>query len=211
MPHEAAMIVGYADEPRTLMVVDDIAEHTRLLAMLLQQVGFTTLEADGCDSALNTMNATVDLVITDQFMTDGTGWEVLARIKAGYPNVPVMLLSAALPQRPAGYPATLDFDACLTKPALAEDLFACIGKQLNLSWYYASVPETTPLTSPGIILPQLLTQTLIEMIDTGAITDILIWCDTTAASHPELQDSLNTVKTLALQLDFDTLRKRLGG
>ena len=204
---DSGRVIGYLGQRRTLMVVDDNPEHAALLAGLLGDAGFNVMTARGCNPALQAMHDDVDLVITDQFMPEASGWILLARLKAGYPSLPVVLLSAALPQPPASFTVDCFFDDCLIKPVLMDDLCKCLGTILNLTWQYAPVSGTD--ADSRIDLPLPLIQPLIEMIDAGSISDILAWCDARMIELPELQQSLATVKHLALALDFAGLRQRL--
>ncbi|MGI9213168.1 MAG: hybrid sensor histidine kinase/response regulator [Methylococcaceae bacterium] len=207
-PVKSRPIIGYEGTRRTLMIVDDAPEHLRLLGLLLSDVGFQVIEADSYSAAQQQCTAAVDLVITDQFMADGMGWNLLTHLKTQRPDLPVILLSATLPQRPAGIPLSLDFNAHLIKPALTDTLFESIGILLGLIWHHQVSPDTDEASTP-LDLPPEWTQTLLEMIDAGAITDILAWCDLMEARHPAFQNALNRVKSLALQLDFVALRQLL--
>lgn len=111
-----------ASSPRVLLVEDD-PEHLALLRDQLGEAGFDTGVARNALAALEQVeNSRWDAIITDQMMAEGDGWYLLCQIREFGLSMPVILLSAALPQRPPGFPAGVEFDAILRKPALSEDL-----------------------------------------------------------------------------------------
>lgn len=112
--------------PRILLVDDD-PQQLQLLGDLLDDAGFVTQEAGSGRAALATLaQQRWDAVVTDQMMADGDGWFVLQQARAQAPSMPVILLSAAEPQRPVDFPAELDFAATLRKPALSAELLATL-------------------------------------------------------------------------------------
>lgn len=119
--------------PRVLLV-DDYPLQLEFLSDLLEEAGFVTQTA-ACGEVAADLFRTQhwDAVITDQMMAHGDGWYLLRQVRShaagGHPvpaHIPVLLLSAALPQRPDDFPDDIDFDAFLRKPALSEDLLATL-------------------------------------------------------------------------------------
>jgi DNA-binding response OmpR family regulator len=122
----AAELYPPAPAPRVLLVDDD-PQQLQLLGDLLDNAGFISQQANSGRAAVEQLgNGHWDAIVTDQMMADGDGWFVLRQVRAAGQAVPVVLLSAALPQRPDGLPADLEFDATLRKPALSEDLLATL-------------------------------------------------------------------------------------
>lgn len=115
-----------SSSPMVLLVEDD-PEHLAFLRDQLGQAGFVTGTARSGSAALEqATNARWDAIITDQMMTEGDGWYLLSQIRDSGQFMPVILLSAALPQRPPGFSAGVEFDAILRKPALSEDLLTTL-------------------------------------------------------------------------------------
>jgi hypothetical protein len=102
----------------------------------------------------------------------------------------VILLSAALPQRPADFPADLDFNAVLRKPAMSEDLLATLwGVILKVG------PGGTALTAEQW-------QALATLASDGDVSGIEDWI----AALPE--SAVSTWARSALhRLDFDLLQR----
>ncbi len=80
--------------PRVL-IVDDERKMRRVLQILLEQMGLESVPAANGDEALERFGAEkVDLVLTDLKMPGMSGVEVLAKIHAVDPDVPVIVLTA---------------------------------------------------------------------------------------------------------------------
>lgn len=84
---------------RRVLIVDDDGAVQVSLALLLKQSGFDAVCADGPRQALEQLSsASVDLVLQDMnfsLQTSGEeGLELLARIKAAHPALPVLLMTA---------------------------------------------------------------------------------------------------------------------
>jgi CheY-like chemotaxis protein len=111
-----------------VLIVDDDPQQLQVLGDLLDQSGFVVTEcASGAAAAgVLTQGDHWDAIITDQMMTDGDGWHLLQVVRAHEQPIPVMLLSAAKPLRPATLPNGVEFDAVLQKPSLSGELLATL-------------------------------------------------------------------------------------
>ena len=81
----------------TILIVDDEKNYPLILSAVLQDVGYETLTANSGTEALeilNHANADVDLVLTDMKMPVMDGIELLEKIKAINPHLPVMMMTA---------------------------------------------------------------------------------------------------------------------
>jgi two-component system response regulator AtoC len=80
---------------RHILVVDDEPNVRKVLGALLEQAGYLTTRAAAASEALDLVRAQdPDLVITDLKMPGMDGLELLRRLKEGFPEIPVVLLSA---------------------------------------------------------------------------------------------------------------------
>jgi class 3 adenylate cyclase len=79
----------------TILLVDDEASARVTLGLLLKRRGHTVQEADGVVAATQALAGnTFDVVITDLWMPDGQGLDVLQTARARNPNANVILLTA---------------------------------------------------------------------------------------------------------------------
>lgn len=80
--------------PTTVLVIDDEPAIIRLLSMWIRKWGYRVLSAGGGDQGLAIFDTEpVDLVITDLFMPQTNGFEVLKKIQRNAPDTPVIVLS----------------------------------------------------------------------------------------------------------------------
>jgi two-component system, OmpR family, response regulator CpxR len=80
----------------TILSVDDETNGLLIRKAILKLNGYRVLTARNCPEALYVFNSTsVDLVISDHFLSGETGCELARRLKEINPDIPVMLLSGA--------------------------------------------------------------------------------------------------------------------
>jgi two-component system cell cycle sensor histidine kinase/response regulator CckA len=119
----------------TVLVVDDDRPVRELAARMLQEAGYDTIQAiDGQDAWRQLRRATgkVEAVVSDVVMPNMTGTELLARVQADFPRLPVVLMSgySADDLRARGleqYPVPL-----LTKPFQQDELVAAVNRILRV-------------------------------------------------------------------------------
>ncbi|GAA4328373.1 hypothetical protein GCM10023144_14110 [Pigmentiphaga soli] len=111
---------------RRILLVDDDSADLAWLGELLAGYGFEVMSVPGGREALQALRTgRFDLLLCDQAMPGMDGWKLLRQARAGWPDLPVVLYSAAPLRRPPGAEG-LDFDAALLRPAAGDDLLACI-------------------------------------------------------------------------------------
>lgn len=187
-----------------IMVVEDDESSRNLLAILLADYGFSVVTAKcGNDARQFIGGHAIDLVITDQFMPDGDGWSVLKDWSAQ--KIPVILLSAAPPDRPENLPETLHFASVQLKPFDANTLLNVLGEILAVEWAATEIHgKTEEIIQPP---PMELLVPLKAMIEQGAVTDITEWLEIFSAQHSEYAAYAAIIATANLTLNFKELRK----
>lgn len=79
---------------KSILIVDDNLEILQLLSSILKQ-HFQTYEATGVGEAAKLLeNTTVDAICCDYNMRDGTGLELLKKLRQQNIKIPFMLMSA---------------------------------------------------------------------------------------------------------------------
>lgn len=82
--------------PALVLVCDDQFAIRRLVQEVLRQAGFrVALAATGGEALAVAAEQAPDLVILDLLLPDLEGPEVLARLRAGRPGLPVVVITAA--------------------------------------------------------------------------------------------------------------------
>ena len=110
--------------PSVILCVDD--DHTALTVrrLLLSTRAYAVLTAESAKAAFDLFDANhVDLVITDHLLPDGTGAELMYRMKQIKPDVPVVLLTGWA-EMPPGYDRA---DRLLSKCITPEDFLTEIA------------------------------------------------------------------------------------
>ncbi len=123
-----------ANPEARLLVVDDEQTILELLAGTLRFAGFDVLTAVSGAEALRIAAAgRPDLILLDVMMPACDGFEVVRRIRAGGPRIPVIFLTArdAVHERVTGL--TLGGDDYVTKPFSLDEVLARIRAVLRRS------------------------------------------------------------------------------
>jgi two-component system, OmpR family, response regulator len=115
-----------------VLVVDDEANITELVAMALRYVGFDVATAGSGREALSAVNEfRPDLVVLDVMMPDLDGFEVCRRLRADGIRVPVVYLTARDATEDKVRGLTIGGDDYVTKPFSLEEVVARIRAVLR--------------------------------------------------------------------------------
>ena len=121
-------------EPKTILVVDDDESLRRVVEYNLGEEGYRVVTAaDGAAGLRAFQEASVDLVVTDVRMPDMDGLELLTRIKAMQPDMPVVVLTAHGTIDSAVEAMRLGAFDYLTKPFNRDQLKAAVRKALEVA------------------------------------------------------------------------------
>ena len=129
--------------PRRVLLVDDSDDSRRLLAAMLEPLGFIVDEAADLAAARAALAARpADVVILDWYLPDGEGLGLLREIKAAGGPAVIMLTAHALAEtRNAALAAGAD--GFLSKPLADGELYALLARRLDLA--LAEAPRRTPV------------------------------------------------------------------
>ncbi|MGH3514623.1 MAG: response regulator transcription factor [Pseudonocardiaceae bacterium] len=120
--------------PVRVLVVEDEVSLAELLTMALRYEGWDVRSAgDGLSAVRTAREFGPDLVVLDIMLPDIDGLEVLRRLRAGTPTLPVLFLTAkdAVEDRIAGL--TVGGDDYVTKPFSLEEVMARLRALLRRS------------------------------------------------------------------------------
>lgn len=114
------------------LVVDDDEAVRALVRSVLAGGGFEVAEAvDGAEGLRLAEHEVPDLVVLDWQMPGLTGVEVLTELGRHYPEVPVILLTAALDPRYGGFAGILGAAEFIQKPFRPDVLLATARRLLR--------------------------------------------------------------------------------
>ena len=124
----------HASQPKAVLLIDDDESLRRVVEYNLHEEGYRVLTAaDGAAGWRMFQAETVDLVLTDVRMPEMDGVEVLTRIKAMQPDVPVIMLTAHGTIDSAVEAMKLGAFDYLTKPFNREQLKAAVRKAFEVA------------------------------------------------------------------------------
>lgn len=124
-PHRRTELLRPDGSPVRVLVVDDEAALSELLAMALRYEGWEVRSAgDGAGAVRSAREFRPDTVVLDVMLPDMDGLAVLGRLRRELPGVPVLFLTArdAVEDRIAGL--TAGGDDYVTKPFSLEEVVA---------------------------------------------------------------------------------------
>jgi two-component system NtrC family response regulator len=120
--------------PQTILLIDDDESLRRVMEFHLQEDGYRVLtETDGRSGLQRFQAEAVDLVVTDIRMPEMDGMELLTRLKAMQPDLPVIVLTAHGTIDSAVEAMKLGASDYLTKPFSREQLKTAASKALEVA------------------------------------------------------------------------------
>jgi two-component system response regulator GlrR len=155
-------------EHKKILLVDDDAKLSRVLALRLESEGYDVVAAASGEEALVRLGeARPRFVLADLRMPGMDGIELLARIQQRYPGLPVALISAQgdIPDAVrATHAGAVDF---LTKPVDRERLLDCVRRHVG----NGDAPEPDDAWTRGLVTRSPLMQAVVEDARRVAKTD----------------------------------------
>jgi CheY-like chemotaxis protein len=118
----------------TILIIDDAVHIRRLVARMLEQAGFATLEAaDGLEGLLLLREKMPDVVTCDISMPLMDGYEFLVAAKKSpeTQHIPVIVVTAIGQEEEVSKATAMGADAYLTKPFSSSNLIETIQNQLE--------------------------------------------------------------------------------
>ena len=112
-----------------VLVVDDEKNMRLSLQTMLRDEGYTTRLAESAESALELLaNEEFFMVITDARLGGMSGYELLARIRARWPDLPTLMLTAYATPKLAVEAIKAGAMDYLAKPFAPEELFHAVAR-----------------------------------------------------------------------------------
>lgn len=142
MPHDSDQLARPDGSPLRVLAVDDEPSLTELLSIALRYEGWQVhTAATGSRAVKVAREVKPDAIVLDMMLPDFDGLEVMRRIRADQPEIPVIFLTAkdAVADRIAGL--TAGGDDYVTKPFSLEELIARLRAVLRRSGATLLRPE----------------------------------------------------------------------
>lgn len=121
---------------KRILVIDDDIDIRACIRVILEEAGFSVLEADNGKTGIATFRCNpVDLVIVDLFMPEKEGIETIIELRTGAPDLKLLAISGGIPGAdPRDFlkiAQKLGADSALDKPFTAQKLAAVVGQLLE--------------------------------------------------------------------------------
>ena len=120
------------DERKRILLVDDDADFRSMLTAALELAGYPVDTARNGKEAQSTQRgAPADILITDIFMPESDGFEVIAAFRKEFPQTKIIAISGGTRVMKTDYLATaglIGVDAALQKPFEVEALLDLLRK-----------------------------------------------------------------------------------
>ena len=107
-----------------ILIVDDEKNMRELLKDFFEEEGYSIVLAEDGQQALEVIDETIDMVISDNRMPQMQGMELMVQIKKSYPDTPVIIITAFTTPKLAVEAYKMGASSYLTKPFNPEELLA---------------------------------------------------------------------------------------
>ncbi len=147
-------IIGYQGPRRLILVVDDHIEHRRVLAGMLEPLGFGIAQAASGQEAIRQVALlSPDLILMDLSMPQMDGWETSRLIRRNAQSqAPIIVISANAFADDRERSVSADCSDYLAKPVHTPELLERIHKHLDLQWLRRTA-HSPPATSDPAVRP----------------------------------------------------------
>ena len=209
--------IGYLGERRRVLAVDNEEADRRLLADLLQPLGFEIETAASGEEALERLRRAppFDAVFMDLAMPGIDGWETIRRLRAAGHTMPLAVVSANAFDKKLENAVGLPADDFLVKPVRLDELLDWLGRQLQIGWIEAeraAAPAPLPAADAPLPPPALL-RALQEAVSLGHVRGIGRQLDAIEAADAAYAAFAGRLRLLARRFQYgamnDLLRKAL--
>lgn len=122
---------------KRVLVVDDLALIHRVAARTLEAVGFAVEGVESSDEAIKLLHRqSFDVLVTDVYMPDGDGFELLSHVREHFPELKIVVMSGRFSIDSYGTAlmhslTDLGAHAVLMKPFRPSDLLDAIEQAIS--------------------------------------------------------------------------------
>jgi len=213
-PQLPAFPVGYDGPLRTVLVVDDNAEHRLIMREILERCGFVFEGAESGTECLDRLPfVRPDLLLLDLSMPGMDGRDLALRIRQSpFAAVPIMFLTGNLVESANRHVPSLDDCPVLGKPVNLSVLVTEIGRMLDLSWNFPTVDTAETAdgpTIPATALPEAEREALLALLNGGNMRRVRERLLTLQTENPALREAIAPLCELAAAYQLEALRHHL--
>ncbi len=134
-----AVIIGFNEAPKKLLIIDDKWENRSVIVNLLEPLGFKLIEAENGQEGLDKAIANQpDLIMTDLVMPIMDGFEVVRHLRKlpEFEHKPIIAVTGSVFDYDQEQSYAIGCDAFVPKPFRAAVLLDYLQRFLSLTWIY---------------------------------------------------------------------------
>lgn len=209
----APKIIGYQGEHRIVLVIDDSWVNRAILVKMLTNLGFTVLEAENAQEALNKIEAGLcfDLILIDIVMPGLDGSALIEKLKIlpQCQNAVLIAVSASAFDTDTQRSIEAGCRAFIAKPIKFDSFLDCLRIHLHLTWIYeqTAAEEATAPELADVQLTPAQARELLELTRHGDVMGIRHFADELGATDAALAPTSRYIDLLASQLKVREVRK----
>ena len=132
---EQRRISAYKDDKKTALIVDDYPENRLILRQMLENIGFTVIEANDGKQGVELADK-ANVIFMDLVMPVMNGFEAVEIIREKFNKLPIIAISANVFEADKQKSLQAGCNAFLPKPIEEQQLFNVLVEHLNLDWVY---------------------------------------------------------------------------
>ena len=132
---EQRRISAYKDDKKTALIVDDYPENRLILRQMLENIGFTVIEANDGKQGVELADK-ANIIFMDLMMPVMNGFEAVEIIRKDFKEVPIIAISASVFEADKQKSLQAGCNAFLPKPIEEQQLFNALVEHMNLDWIY---------------------------------------------------------------------------
>ncbi|OQW93851.1 MAG: hypothetical protein BWK79_08975 [Beggiatoa sp. IS2] len=191
-------ILGYKGPSRKILVVDDVFENRMLLSVLLEDLGFTLLQAENGAEALEmALEHSPEVIITDLLMPVMDGIELTKQVRQSViKDVIIIMNSASVFEQDQRGSLAAGCNAFVAKPINTKFLLSILQRYLKLEWIYEAHEEKTESLDWVLPSPEQ-AETLLRLVVMGDVVRITENVTQLEQQNPALSCFAKKVKQLA--------------
>ena len=204
-------IIGYQGPRRLILVVDDHIEHRRVLAGMLEPLGFNIAQAASGQEAIRQVALlNPDLIFMDLSMPQMDGWETSRLIRRNaLSQAPIIVLSANAFADDRERSVTAAFNDYLAKPVYTPALLDRIQKQLDLQWLRRTHSEPAAPEAARVLPSEADLDALRELAALGYVRGIQEKLDAIDRQTPDCASFTAALRALVKGFRLDEFTRQL--
>ena len=210
-------IVGFKEEIKHLLIVDDRWENRAVLKSFLHPLGFDVIEAnDGEEGLATALEQQPDLIITDISMPRMDGLAMIKQLRSNpqMGSTPIIVSSASVFATDQQQSLDAGGSLFLPKPIQLSELLQALAQQLALTWIYSSPQsaqspkvdaqaDTLTLPEPAIL------KNLLKLSRSGLINNLTAELGRLEEEDAQLSTFSEQMRALAKGFQLKQIQQKL--